>query len=108
MLKDRGTKKWTAMMLPEHVEGIRALIADLDKVEKPTLDEQQLEEFERIIAEAIEYQQTVTIEYWKDGYVISVVGTINHVDINTKQLRVFVNEVDRLYVPIDCLVKITN
>lgn len=39
-IKDRGTKKWTSIMLPEHVKALRELNAELNKVEKPILDEQ--------------------------------------------------------------------
>lgn len=39
-IKDRGTIKWTAMMLPEHVELLKQLEHEQQKVKKPELDEQ--------------------------------------------------------------------
>ncbi len=36
MLKDRGTKKkWVAIMLPEHVAGVKEVIVRNNKIEKP-------------------------------------------------------------------------
>ncbi|HEY4601282.1 MAG TPA: YolD-like family protein [Cerasibacillus sp.] len=45
-IKDRGTKKWTSIMLPEHVKALRELNKELDKVQKPILDEQKIWENE--------------------------------------------------------------
>lgn len=55
MIKDRGTIKWTAMMLPEHVQHLKELVIDERRVEKPILDEQMVEEFELIICEAMKF-----------------------------------------------------
>ncbi|MDE1442222.1 YolD-like family protein, partial [Bacillus licheniformis] len=37
-LKDRGSIKWTAMMLPEHVVLLRELESIQNKVKRPVLD----------------------------------------------------------------------
>ncbi|MCM2988284.1 YolD-like family protein [Bacillus safensis] len=46
MLRDRGTIKWTAMMLPKHVARLKHDLAETKKTDKPIIDEQQAEEFE--------------------------------------------------------------
>lgn len=75
MLKDRGNIKWqTSFLLPEHVAGIKQFAEESKKVSKPELDEQQLEEFERTICEAMEYNQSLTFVYWKNGFYETVVG----------------------------------
>ena len=38
-VRDRGSKKWVAMMLPEHVQLIRQYNEDIKKVHRPSLDE---------------------------------------------------------------------
>ena len=43
-LKDRGSIKWTAMMLPEHVGLLRKLESGQDKVKRPVLDMSQIED----------------------------------------------------------------
>ncbi|QAS52359.1 YolD-like family protein [Halobacillus litoralis] len=42
--RDRGTLKWTSLMLPEHVEMIKQVWKEDERIEKPILDEQQWEE----------------------------------------------------------------
>ncbi|WP_419893407.1 YolD-like family protein [Oceanobacillus kimchii] len=42
-VNDRGTIKWTAMMLPEHAELLNQLKEKKNRKQKPILDEQQLE-----------------------------------------------------------------
>ena len=38
MLKDRGTIKWTSLMLPEHVERLKNMWSETEKTAKPLLD----------------------------------------------------------------------
>lgn len=49
MLNDRGNIKWNAMMLPEHVKELRNYFSNDNKINKPVLDEQKLEEFNQTI-----------------------------------------------------------
>ncbi|ADP32277.1 hypothetical protein BATR1942_06615 [Bacillus atrophaeus 1942] len=42
MLRDRGTIKWTSMMLPEHLLQLKQDLLDASKIEKPSLDYQQI------------------------------------------------------------------
>ncbi|WP_268920460.1 hypothetical protein [Siminovitchia acidinfaciens] len=39
-IKDRGTKKWIAMMLPEHVKVLKELNVDYERLKNPVVDEQ--------------------------------------------------------------------
>ena len=39
MLRDRGNIKWTAMMLPEHVQRLRTWQQEDQQITKPTFDE---------------------------------------------------------------------
>jgi hypothetical protein len=38
-MRDRGSIKWTAMMLPEHTSQLREDVANYEKAERPQLDE---------------------------------------------------------------------
>ena len=53
MVNDRGTKKWTSLMLPEHVEILKKVFAEQSYQTKPILDEQQVVENERILKHAL-------------------------------------------------------
>ncbi|MEB1806588.1 MAG: YolD-like family protein [Bacillaceae bacterium] len=108
MLKDRGNIKWTAMMLPEHVTELRKFAEDLNKVPKPHLDEQQLEEFERTICEAMEYNQSITFTYWEKGEFKTIVGKVHYVVPNTKQLRIYDEFDERYYIDFEDLVDVRS
>lgn len=87
MIKDRGTKKWTAMMLPEHVEQLRNERKEDGKVKKPVLDEQQLEELNIALGEALEYKYEVIASYFKSGEICDLVGVIESANPTTKEIK---------------------
>ena len=49
-IRDRGTKKWTAMMLPEHLKELRIWENENKMVKRPELEEFEL----TLIAEEVE------------------------------------------------------
>ena len=51
--RDRGTIKWTAMMLPEHVKLLREWHAEDDYIPKPQHDEYEFEELALQIQTAV-------------------------------------------------------
>ncbi|MFC8062242.1 YolD-like family protein, partial [Bacillus velezensis] len=55
MLRDRGAIKWTSMMLPEHLTQLKQDLLDVSKMEKPSLDEQQIEEIDILVSEAMAF-----------------------------------------------------
>ncbi|MGO0739329.1 YolD-like family protein, partial [Bacillus licheniformis] len=64
-LKDRGSIKWTAMMLPEHVSLLRELESRQNKVKRPVLDLSQIEDMEMVISEAMEFNYPVQFSVFK-------------------------------------------
>ena len=44
-INERGTKKWTSLMLPEQIEMLEQLDREQDRKEKPILDEQMKAEY---------------------------------------------------------------
>lgn len=66
-LRDRGTIKWTSMMLPEHVQILKDMWEE-DKLDKaPELDEQALEELNTAIMTAFENQQEIHLHMYHNG-----------------------------------------
>ena len=74
--RDRGNIKWTAMMLPEHIIQLREDKANYNKVDRPQLDEYDLqtlhEEIERAIISKAETRTTT----WRDGEFSHIQGVI--------------------------------
>lgn len=87
-LRDRGNIKWTAMMLPEHVERIKQLAIELNKVPKPLIDEQQYREMEQTISFAFANNKPLSLTYWEDGFYKTIIGKLKNVNRSNKQLHI--------------------
>lgn len=88
--RDRGTKKWTAIMLPEHVKELRNWEEDDGKVERPELDEFELTLLAEEIERAHKSKSTIKLTYWKDGYLKDDYGEV--IEINTKSKSIVVDD----------------
>lgn len=88
MIRDRGRIKWVSMMLPEHVKLLREYNESLDKVEKPVLDEQKYEEFNKVIRRAKEENITLQFTYYQKGEMKKLVGNIHYIDQLKRELRI--------------------
>lgn len=79
-------------MLPEHVELLRKLESDMKKVSKPILDQQEIEEIEVTISEAIENDLLVEFTYWKEGFILRKKGFIRNFDQHQKVFKLIDQE----------------
>ncbi|CDQ18786.1 YolD-like protein [Halobacillus karajensis] len=59
--RDRGTIKWTSLMLPEHVEMVKKLWKEDQRVEKGIMDEQKAVEIDFLLQRALSDHLTVQI-----------------------------------------------
>ncbi|RST75260.1 YolD-like family protein [Siminovitchia acidinfaciens] len=87
-IKDRGTKKWTAMMLPEHVQMLKYLNVDYERVKKPDIDEQGWEEINETLHIAIEFNLPLNFTVWIDGFFDDVEGVLHYIDEINKIVHV--------------------
>lgn len=81
MIRDRGSIKWTAMMLPEHVELLRQWAKEDSHQEKPELDEQRLEEFNQLLNRSFNEKKELIFTYYKHHTFHKMKGYV--IDINT-------------------------
>jgi hypothetical protein len=65
MIKDRGNIKWTSLMLPEHTQALREWFFHVAHCEeKPILSDDQLNEMDRTIQNAIKNCCKVTVHFY--------------------------------------------
>ncbi|MDN4073621.1 YolD-like family protein [Fictibacillus terranigra] len=88
MIRDRGKMKWQGMFIPQHVDALRGYDWDNTRIEKPTLDEQQLEEINDTICEAMEFSMAVEIAYYRSGVIEVLTGHIHYLDVHNKHVRI--------------------
>lgn len=86
MIKDRGTIKWTAMMLPEHVQKIKEWKRETYAEAPRTLSEWELEDLQQIIDQAFNQQKIVTITAWQEAKYVQWTGTITALEMELQQL----------------------
>jgi hypothetical protein len=88
-IKDRGIQKWApASFMPEGFAMISEMYRDQERQEMPILDEYQIEEFDRKVCYAMEYNLPLMFSVWEDGFVLEVVGHVHRRDEITRELRI--------------------
>jgi hypothetical protein len=85
-LKDRGNKKWTAMMLIEHRKRLKELKESEKDREKPVLDDQEKEKINYKLQQAVQHNLAVEIKYYKNKRFKTVSGVIKKVDLKRKEV----------------------
>jgi len=105
MIRDRGNIKWTSMMLPEHVKLLRDWSEEDTYQEKPELDEQQLEQLNETICQAMEEHTELVFTYYKNHFLHTCTGYVHYIDPIQHTLRI-INEKtgDRQQLPIQTIV----
>jgi YolD-like protein len=89
LIRDRGNIKWTSLMLPEHVKELRRYIhEEYYDMPEPTLGEQQMEEMNEVMIEAMVYNVPLMFTIYKNKRLISLSGYIHYMDTYDKQLRI--------------------
>ncbi|MBT2699164.1 YolD-like family protein [Bacillus sp. ISL-40] len=88
-IRDRGKKKWQfAFGMPELIKAQRELWTDQERIIKPMIDEYEKEEFDQRICYAMEYNLSIKITIWSNGFTSDITGRIHNVDPISYQLRI--------------------
>jgi hypothetical protein len=85
-IKDRGNKKWTAMMLIEHRKKLKELKEHEDDRKKPILDDQEKAVINSRLQQALERNLKVKIKYYRDKRFKTISGRIKRVDVNRREV----------------------
>ena len=78
-VNDRGSIKWTAMMMPEHHQLLHQMWEQQEYKKKPELDDQEKEEINMKLQVAIHNDLFVIIKYYKDHDFKTVRGKLEKV-----------------------------
>ncbi|ASK64122.1 hypothetical protein CFK37_19175 [Virgibacillus phasianinus] len=96
-VNDRGTIKWTAMMLPEHINMLNEYWKEEEYKEKPMLDEQQKEEIGMKLQCAIHNNLTVEIKHYSGRDYLTIKGKLMKID----QIKLKLNNEDQTEIKLD-------
>lgn len=86
MNKDRGTIKWTAMMLPEHVKLLREWQDEDKYIARPEIDEWTLQQISEQIQYAYERKLPIQLTIWEETQLYKVHQYVKNIDINRQKL----------------------
>jgi hypothetical protein len=88
-IRDRGKKKWQfSFGMPEIIKANRDLWTDQNRIVKPIIDEYEKEEFDLRICYGMEFNLSVKIMIWSNGFTSELIGRIHYVDPISHQLRI--------------------
>ncbi|CAI6275447.1 YolD-like family protein [Bacillus subtilis] len=107
MLRDRGTIKWTSMMLPEHLTQLKQDLIDVSKIEKPALDDQQIEEMDILVSEALEFNKELKFKLFNNGFVENVTGRVHYINFEQQKLHVKDQNDNTVYINMNNIIGVT-
>ncbi|BDG80088.1 MULTISPECIES: YolD-like family protein [Bacillus] len=107
MLRDRGTIKWTSMMLPEHLTQLKQDLIDVSKIEKPSLDDHQIEEMDLLVSEALEFNKELKFKLFNNGFVENVTGRVHYINFEQQKLPVKDQNDNTVYVNKNNIIGVT-
>lgn len=87
-VNDRGSIKWTSIMMPEHVEMLEEILEEQDHKEKPILDDQQKEEINTKLLMAVVNGLTVELKYYDNNDFYKAKGKITNVNRQNKYINI--------------------
>ncbi|KAF1678623.1 YolD-like family protein [Bacillus sp. SKDU12] len=82
-------KRWEQkFILPEQKAALLNRKKQVQKIEKPILDEYQLEEMAHVICEAMEFNSVLVFSVYRDGFIEEVTGHVHYIDEVKQRLHV--------------------
>jgi hypothetical protein len=92
-MQNRGMKKWRPFAtMPEQYRGLQEVIKKQSEIPQPFLTEDQMEQINFILIEALHTNKQVYLTYYKRGQCITETGFIQFVD-SLGELIVFIDDV---------------
>ncbi|MFD1038927.1 YolD-like family protein [Virgibacillus byunsanensis] len=79
-VNDRGTIKWTSMMLPEHVNLLREMWEEKSQKDKPILEEDIKEEINTQLQLAIHDNLTIEVKHFSGRDYLTKKGKLAKID----------------------------
>jgi len=102
MIRDRGNVKWVSMMLPEHVQQIRAWKHESEEELPNELTEWELEELQQVIQLAYDQKLIVTLKTMVDHNLSHYTGIITDLKASTRELSLEMDTIIRR-IPLDAV-----
>ncbi|MEC2294265.1 YolD-like family protein [Bacillus subtilis] len=94
-------------MLPEHLTQLKQDLIDVSKIEKPALDDQQIEEMDLLISEALEFNKELNFKVFNNGFVENVTGRVHYINFEQQKLHVKDQNDNTVYINMNNIIGVT-
>jgi len=111
--KGRGMIKWAPFAtMPEQFQSVRQYIENQNKIVRPELSDDRLEELDIQLREAIRQQCPVLIQFYNEGYISDLLMTIERIDMwslhiiginQTNQQMCFISFMDVINITLETI-----
>lgn len=97
---DRGSLKWTSLMIPEHKKMLQEMYAELEHIEQPELDEQEKERLNQTLITAMEYDRPIQLSVYEEGAIHMMKGKVKTYNSTDRSFS-FTTEEEFLHINMD-------
>ncbi|MCC2929052.1 YolD-like family protein [Bacillus mojavensis] len=94
-------------MLPEHLTQLKQDLLDVSKIEKPSLDAQQIEEMDILVSEALEFNKELVLKLFNNGFVENVTGRVHYINFEQQKLHVKDQNDNTVYINMNNIIGVT-
>ncbi|MGV4320233.1 YolD-like family protein [Bacillus mojavensis] len=94
-------------MLPEHLTQLKQDLLDVSKIEKPSLDAQQIEEMDILVSEALEFNKELVLKLFNNGFVENVTGRVHYINFEEQKLHVKDPNDNTVYINMNNIIGVT-
>ncbi|MED4816399.1 YolD-like family protein [Bacillus atrophaeus] len=94
-------------MLPEHLTQLKQDLIDVSKIEKPSLDDQQIEEMDLLVSEALEFNKELKFKLFNNGFVENVTGRVHYINFEQQKLHVKDQNDNTVYINMNNIIGVT-
>ena len=97
-MKDRGTIKWHPFIMPEHRSMLKQVYIDSLKIDKPSFDEDQLQEINDVLVKSFQDEREIKLTLWSDGFIEDIEPVVVHkVDPYQQKLYVLYKDGQQIF-----------
>ena len=94
------------MMLEQLIQLKQDLI-DGSKVEKPSLDDKQIDEMDILVSEALEFNKELKFKLFNKGFVENVTGRVHYINFEQQKLHVKDQNDNTVYINMNNIIGVT-
>ncbi|WP_348711208.1 YolD-like family protein [Bacillus subtilis] len=83
------------------------MLIDVSKIEKPSLDDQQIEEMDLLVSEALEFNKELKFKLFNNGFVENVTGRVHYINFEQQKLHVKDQNDNTVFINMNNIIGVT-